>query len=500
MTRPKTLTHATQERMRQETRRQEDIRSDHLSKLKADSLINTFQQSDERITAKRHLRRLAQEEHEREIQKGILITAEEKRQKEAQQEAEEQLANQLETLRLEKMRDEKMRQQIRETSYELRELEEKLRAAYMNKERAAQIAEKMAERHDDETKDRELFAMMQEEENKSQENMIKKQRARDQAAIEYQEQLERQLEEQEHKKQMEYEEFLKDKLLIDEAVRKIHEEDQSDQERRLEKQKATRAYIAEFKQKRDQWKAEELKRQQAENNKILEFAAMQTNREADRMQAARDREEQLNNLQTRLANKIRAEKEARSEMERLRQELYLEEQEQTAREMERAEIEKKIRQRLELRQAHMEQMYYKTARNEAEQQEEEVFRQQMLAKFAHDDEVELLNAAVRRQKQLEHRRAVENLIEERRATFDLQRAAEIQEHQEKINRESIRAQIIEEERQRILQEHADKLVGYMPKGVFNTFAEVQKLGNPALEQSYSRREVKEDDEDDSTLQ
>merc|ERR1712168_1575750 len=245
-----------------------------------------------------------------EIQKGILITAEEKRQKEAQQKSEEELANQLETLRLEKMRDEKMRQQIRETSYELRELEEKLRAAYMNKERAAQIAEKMAERHDDETKDRELFAMMQEEENKSQENMIKKQRARDQAAVEYQEQLERQLEEQEHKKQMEYEEFLKDKLLIDEAVRKIHEEDQLDQERRLEKQRATRAYIEEFKAKREQWKAEELARQQAENNKILEFAAMQTNREADRMQAARDREEQLNNLQTRLANKIRAEKEA----------------------------------------------------------------------------------------------------------------------------------------------------------------------------------------------
>ena len=101
------------------------------------------------------------------------------------------------------------------------------------------------------------------------------------------------------------------------------------------------------------------------------------------------REEELSNLQMRLANKIRAEKEARSEMERLRQELYLEEQEETARVMEKAEIETKIRQRLELRQAHMEQMYYKTARNEAEKQEEEVFRQQMLAKFAHDDEVEL---------------------------------------------------------------------------------------------------------------
>merc|ERR550519_3110243 len=114
----------------------------------------------------------------------------------------------------------------------------------------------------------------------------------------------------------------------------------------------------------------------------MEFAAMQTNRESSRMNEAKDREEQLTNLQVRLANKIRAEKEASSEMERLRQGLYLEEQEQTAREMEKADIERRIRQRLELRQAHEEQMYYKMARNAAEKQEEEVFRQQMLAKFA----------------------------------------------------------------------------------------------------------------------
>ena len=63
----------------------------------------------------------------------------------------------------------------------------------------------------------------------------------------------------------------------------------------------------------------------------MEFAAMQTNRESNRMQAARDREEALNKMQLQLANKIRAEKESRSEMERLRQELYLEEQEETAR-------------------------------------------------------------------------------------------------------------------------------------------------------------------------
>ena len=45
-------------------------------------------------------------------------------------------------------------------------------------------------------------------------------------SVEYQQQLERQLQEQEQIKQKQYEEFLKEKLMIDEIVRKIYEEDQ----------------------------------------------------------------------------------------------------------------------------------------------------------------------------------------------------------------------------------------------------------------------------------
>ena len=45
--------------------------------------------------------------------------------------------------------DSKIRQQIRETSYEIRELEAKLKAGYMNKERAAQLAEKEARKQEE---------------------------------------------------------------------------------------------------------------------------------------------------------------------------------------------------------------------------------------------------------------------------------------------------------------------------------------------------------------
>ena len=52
----------------------------------------------------------------------------------------------------------------------------------------------------------------------------------------------------------------------------------------------------------------------------------------------------------------------------------------------------------------MEQRNHQQKRREAEQAEEDSLRQQMLAKFAEDDRIELMNAQKRRMKQLEHKK------------------------------------------------------------------------------------------------
>lgn len=49
---------------------------------------------------------------------------------------------------------------------------------------------------------------------------------RNKEKVMYQQELEKQLEEQERRKQDAYEELLKEKLMIDEIVRKIYEEDE----------------------------------------------------------------------------------------------------------------------------------------------------------------------------------------------------------------------------------------------------------------------------------
>ncbi|KAM9422011.1 LOW QUALITY PROTEIN: meiosis-specific nuclear structural protein 1-like [Salvelinus alpinus] len=92
-------------------------------------------------------------------------------------------------------------------------------------------------------------------------------------------------------------------------------------------------------------------------------------------------------------------------------------------------------------------------------------RQMMMAKFAEDDRIEQMNAQKLRMKQLEHKRAVEKLLEDRSQQYLADKEREAEERAMEQKRETLRRQIIEEE-SRLLKLHATKLLGYLPKGIF----------------------------------
>lgn len=87
----------------------------------------------------------------------------------------------------------------------------------------------------------------------------------------------------------------------------------------------------------------------------------------------------------------------------------------------------------------------------------------MLAKFAEDDRIEQMNAQRRRMKQLEHQRAVEKLLEDRRVQLAREREADVEARLEEAKLEEFRRKVIEEERLKLLKEHATKLLGYLPR-------------------------------------
>ncbi|XP_077604493.1 meiosis-specific nuclear structural protein 1 [Crocuta crocuta] len=417
---------------------------------------------------------------------------ENKRLRELQIEQEEKLATELARLKHESLKDEKMRQQVRENSIELRELEKKLKAAYMNKERAAQIAEKDAIKHEQMKRDAEIAKTMMEEH----ERAIKEENAaedkRNKVKAQYYLDLEKQLEEQERKKQEAYEQLLKEKLMIDEIVRKIYEEDQLERQQRLEKMNVTRRYIEEFQKEQALWRKKKREEMEEENRKIREFANMQQQREEDRMAKVQENEEKRLQLQNMLAQKLEEMLRQREDLEQVRQELYQEEQAEIHKMKLKEEAEEKLRKQKEMKQDFLEQMALKELVLQAAKEEEETFRKATLAKLAEDDRIELMNAQKQRMKQLEHRRAVEKLIEERRNQFLADKQRELEEWQLQQRQQGCINAIIEEERLKLLKEHATKLLGYLPKGVFKKEDDIDMLGEEFRKVYQKRSEICEE--------
>lgn len=80
--------------------------------------------------------------------------------------------------------------------------------------------------------------------------------------------------------------------------------------------------------------------------------------------------------------------------------------------------------------AYQDAMAFKEMKMQAEKEEEEDFRREMMAKFAEDDRIDQMNAQRRRMKQLEHKREVEKLIEDRRRQKEADKVQPIVESNE----------------------------------------------------------------------
>lgn len=85
--------------------------------------------------------------------------------------------------------------------------------------------------------------------------------------------------------------------------------------------------------------------------------------------------------------------------------------------------------------------------------------------MAEDERLEQLSAQKKRMKMLQLRREVEEMMTERRQkrAEEMQLLMKLQEEEEKENEN--RKRVIEEERLRMLREHAKNLIGYLPRGV-----------------------------------
>lgn len=319
------------------------------------------------------------------------------------------------------------------------------------------------------------------------------------ANMQYKKELQQQLHDREAQQRAAYEEFVKEKLMIDAIVGKILDEDRRAQEAEMARKMQTRKEMEDFKAQQEQWRAMEAERMQQENEDIVRYAQALTMREDERKAHVRQRAEERAALQSRIAHQVESERATREELERLRDELSEQEMLERQRQAEVREIEAKLRQRLALREQQEEDLAERERQRQRERAEEESFRQALMDKFAADDKLEQMNAQKRRLKQQEHRRAVETLLAERRQRFQFEKQQQLRAAEASREEEQARRAMIEEERQRLLREHAQKLLGFLPKGVIRDARDLDLLGDN-FRQAYApprSRALDEDDDDGS---
>lgn len=128
-------------------------------------------------------------------------------------------------------------------------------------------------------------------------------------------------------------------------------------------------------------------------------------------------------------------------------------------------MENEFRRRIELRFSLEKQRLDQLERLKTEEREEQKFRDQQMKYLAERDKLEQMSNEKRRRKMLEHKKAIQEYLEQRR----IQRAQEIADLQKsyKIDEENEeqRQMLIEEERIKMLKEHAKHLIGFLPPGI-----------------------------------
>lgn len=277
-----------------------------------------------------------------------------------------------------RIREQKYRQSIHENSPEIRELEKKLNYAYTNKERAIQIQEKNLRIEQEKllsaVKNAEMHAALAKaEQEEKQKNRINMERA-----MEYNEALNRQLVEGEQKKKDEYEQFLKEKELIDQVVAKIIAENEREVKLRLEKQIDTKKFIEDFMVERQKWRESEIRLQEIENQKIIEYAKQQREREEMLAGQKKKIEEAKSGIYEKLASHQHEMERAKIELEDLRTNLALEEQEASARKKEQDALRNRVQKRLEMIEAYQRQVEFKRQKLESEKEDEKIMREQVI--------------------------------------------------------------------------------------------------------------------------
>jgi len=223
-------------------------------------------------------------------------------------------------------------------------------------------------------------------------------------------------------------------------------------------------------------KQEAMEQAEFDENERIEAYARDKREQERRLAEEKERAEvEKQKVLNAMIGKMEAKNKQAQELEQLRNDLHLEELEAEARRREEIQVRKRLEDREDMKNAYVFQMKMKEERAASLQAEEEKIREQLLAKFAEDDRLEQMNENKRRMKIEQHKREAQRLIDLRRQMYEAERQKEADGEAMLRENDAQRQVIVEEERRRLLREHAAELKDFLPKHTLETMEDYKLL-------------------------
>ena len=349
-------------------------------------------------------------------------------------------------------------------SEELKDLEKKLKTAYMNKERAAQHEERMLRQRREILREKAIDDAMEadriaaeiadQEKGGSKKNVTARQKAG----------LEKQMKEREYLKVEAAEQAKEDKAMVEAIVAKIEAEDRAEYEAREKHKAETRVLIKQYAEQRKRDVIEARQQAAEEEAEIIAYSRALAAREEQLEQMKKEKAAAAKAAFDKIVRQTEMVRSADDEIARLRDLLWEEELLKKSRILEEEREAKRLANIAEMKRQNDIVLANKRKQQAVEQAEEERLVQVMIDKFKRDDEEERQKQQAIRDAKERYKGMISDDADAKHERYLKHLADEENLKQDDDSGEQYRLQVVREARRRLLAEHADALRGFMPKG------------------------------------
>lgn len=393
---------------------------------------------------------------------------------------EEALADAIESRKREAEARQREVQRICEADPGLRELQEKLKMAYVSRERAEQKKERFEMTAAERAEQARIDAALEADRVRHLEEEAHREAARREEYRKSKIHIQRQIEEKERRRFIEGEEAArKEREMVDNLVRKVMEDDESEARERARKAEETKRFIKEFQETQDRYRQAQREAELEEERRIQAYNASRAGR-AERVAAAKAEEDAAKEAIYRDIVRQQEEKRARErEEERLRWLLVEEEAEQARLKAEHDRVERQERMKREMMEANEEQKRIRARLDREAAEREAQLVDDFMRSCADADSKERAAAEAREQAKREHIAAVAEQARLREEMYRRQLEQHARAEAEARAKEEFQQRVVEEARRRLLEEHASMLQGYLPKGVIRSKEDLDLINRAA---------------------